>query len=92
MEQLPDVIEGCGMRKKRFLFLLLLLFVLCGLLIAVPWLMRDTEAPSSPEPTGTLADVPMETMEDKTFPYETAWGGAGERDGDRVRDRTGERT
>jgi len=60
--------------KKKLLFLLLLLFALFAVIIVVPRILDGTwPLPSSSEPEVTeTTPLETETMEDLTFPYETA--------------------
>lgn len=62
--------------KSKILLLLLLLFALFAVLFAVPKWMERREEQVLPSATGT-AESPAETMEESSFPYETAWAESG---------------
>lgn len=57
--------------KKRLLLLLLLLFALFAVIMVVPKLLDGTLRPSEAETESVSPEPETETMEDKTFPYET---------------------
>lgn len=59
--------------KKKFLLLLLLLFALFMVVFAIPKVIRDHVAETSPLPSEESSEPPTETLEEKTFPYETVW-------------------
>lgn len=57
--------------KKKIVLLLLLLFALFAVVFTVPELLDRTASPSGGESFAETAEPETETMEEKTFPYET---------------------
>ena len=57
--------------KMRFLLFVLLLFALFTVVFMLPRLLEKEETPVSSLQT---AEPQTETVEEKSFPYETAWG------------------
>lgn len=64
--------------KKRLLLLLLLLFALFAVIIVVPRVLDGTWNPTETETEPVSSEPETETMEDKTFPYETVPTGIAE--------------
>lgn len=61
--------------KKKILLLLLLLFALFAVVYVIPGILDGTfpSAPESGLPETEESEAETETLEEKTFPYETVW-------------------